>query len=174
MAQSVQIKKVSWWHERLADALIAFPEKRLTDIAKMMNCSLPWLSIVKNSDVFKDYWTLRSEAHSEAVTAGIKEKSFAVAEMCLENLSEKVAERMDAGIMTISESLDVFDTMLKRFGPAAGGPGTAPVNLNLNLGLVTQEQLASAREKMRKVVDIEPVQQLEASAEAEASLKKVG
>lgn len=153
MAQSVQIKKVAPWMERLADLLIAEPGIQNNELAKRMSKSYVWISIVKNSDVFLDYWKLRSQSHSEAVTAGIKEKTFALAEMALETMCEKVEEKREAGILTLQESLDVYDVALKRFG-YGGKPGgdNQPSNnttVIINQGLVNPEQLARAREKLR-------------------------
>lgn len=152
MAQSVQIKKVSPWMERLADLLIAHPEKRMMEIAKMMGRTYVWVSSVRNSDTFKDYWRMRSENHSDAVTLGIKEKSFAAAEMALDNILEKAASHADAGILTIQQSLDIFDMTMKRFAPNTLDPDVKSGSTTINnyVGLVSPEQLATAREKLRK------------------------
>ena len=155
MAKSIQVQKVLPWMERLADYMIAYPGARMTELAKLMDRTLVWVSIAKNSDCFKDYWAVRSKAHSEAVTADIKAKGFAVAEMALEALSDKLETQ--APTMTVETLLSVVDTTLKRVTPGNIGPGP---QINLNLGLVTPEQLAAARERMRRiespVIDLQP------------------
>lgn len=148
--------------ERLADHMIANPAARMTELAKLMGRTLVWVSIAKNSDCFKDYWAVRSKAHSEAVTADIKAKGFAVAEMALEALSEKL--ELQAQTMTVETLLSVVDTTLKRLTP--GNIGAGP-QINLNLGLATPEQLAEARERMRRMES--PVIELRPTTEAESA-----
>ena len=83
MAQ-VQIKAVSWQHEALADLMITEPHLSLGDYAKRLGFTLTWLSVVKNSDSFKDYFAIRRKVHGESLTTGIKEKAAAIAEMSLD------------------------------------------------------------------------------------------
>lgn len=158
MAQSVQIKKVSWWHERLADLLIAHPERTLGSIAKELNVTQAWLSVIKNSDVFVDYWITRSTEHSKEVTGGIKSKAFAGVELALDAINERV-ER-DGAIMPMNTLLEVVDVNMKRFGYDSSKQNQGPlINMNFQ-GLVTSDELALARSKMRdrqeKVIDLTP------------------
>jgi hypothetical protein len=133
--------------------MITSPHLTLTEIAKELKCSLGWLSIVKNSDVFKDYWTLRSKTHSEAITSGIKEKSAALAELSLDALIEDTQTQIALGTLTSREARANLELVTKRFGfdgsnqPQNGG---APV-VNLNLAMVDKELLADARKRMREV-----------------------
>lgn len=154
MAQSVQVKKVSWWHERLVDHMLAHPEQTLTQIAHHFKISLSWLSIVKNSDVFKDYWLARSEAHSAALVGNIKDKAFAAAEQALDIINHRL-ER-DAQVIPLETALNVVETTMKRFGYGSDDKGASPqVNMHFH-GLVSQDQLAQARARMRgEVVTVE-------------------
>lgn len=146
MAQSVQIQKVGWWHERLADIMIANPHATLGEIATALGKSQAWISIVKNSDVFVDYWRQRSGAHSSEVTNGIKAKGFAAAELALEHIHQRL-EEPSAALLPIDTLLNVVDVNMKRFGYDSEAQ-RAPV-LNINLGGVTPEQLAEARQRLR-------------------------
>jgi len=141
--------------ERLADLMIAHPAARMQDLAQLMGRTHVWVSIAKNSDCFKDYWAKRSEAHSEAVTADIKAKGFAVAEMALDALGDKLEK--ESSVMTTETLLSVVDVTMKRIAPA---PSIQAPQLNVNLGLVTADQLAQARERMRKqespVIELKP------------------
>ena len=159
MAQSVQIQKVNWWHERLADIMIANPHCTLGEIARALNKSQAWISIVKNSDAFIDYWKIRSKMHSDAVTGDIKAKGFAAAELALDRLHMKL-EGPEVELMTVDTLLNVVDVTMKRFGYSQE-TNKAPV-FNFNLGAATPEQLAAAREKLRsvdarEVVDVKPL-----------------
>ena len=160
MAQSIQVKKVGWWHERLADLLIAHPHLLLGDIAKMLNVTPVWLSIVKNSDVFQDYWRERSRAHSDAVTQDIKAKAFSVVDFALTELNDRLAEPAKRMVMPVEQLLDITDITMKRFnyGADKAAPQTQ-VNLVFP-GLVNPEQLQEARARMReqeaKVIELHP------------------
>lgn len=157
MAASVQITKVNWWHERLADKMLSEPHLTLTEIAKQLGCTLTWLSIVKNSDVFKDYWCLRSKAHSEAITSGIKEKSAALAEMSLDVLIEDTEMQIKLGTMTSREARANLELVTKRFGFDGTAQPQAPgaTVVNLNLAMVNKELLAEARAKMREIPKVQ-------------------
>jgi hypothetical protein len=155
VAASVQITKVNWWHERLADAMISQPHLTLTEISKQLGCTLTWLSIVKNSDVFKDYWTLRSKAHSEAITSGIKEKAAALAELSLDHLIEDTQIQMEHGTLSAREARANLELVTKRFGfDGANTPQQPGTVVNLNLAMVNKELLAEARAKMREVPQV--------------------
>lgn len=145
MAQSVQIQKVNWWHERLADLMIANPHCTLGELARALDKSPAWISIVKNSDAFIDYWRRRSDAHSLAVTDDIATKMRANVDLANEALNLKLSTQSE--LMTVETLLDVIDINTKRLGYGAN-PAQAPT-FNFNLGAVTPEQLAEARAKLR-------------------------
>jgi hypothetical protein len=147
VAQSVQVQKVNWWHERLADLMIARPDITLGEIARLLNKSQVWISIVKNSDVFQDYWHRRSLEHSAVVTHEVKAKGFAATELALDAILAKL-EFPEANGLTTETLLDIVDVNMKRFGYAPSG-GPSPPVINFNLGAVTPEQLAEARERLR-------------------------
>lgn len=156
MAQSVQIKAVNHRHERLADIMISEPGLRLEEIAKRLNLTVPWLSAIRQSDAFKDYWALRSKSHSDALTLGIKEKAAALTELSLDILLEDVASKMDLGVMTANEARENLDLVTKRFGfNGSNGPQQPAAPVNLNFGLVTVESLTEARKKLRQMRDDE-------------------
>lgn len=166
MAASVQIAKVNHWHERLADYMIAFPEATLGEIAAALQKTPSWISTVKNSDVFIDYWMRRSREHSKAVTRDVKAKGLATAELAIEQLHRKL-ESPEAQLLTTETLLNVVDVTMKRFGYGNDAISKAPA-INVNLGLVTAEQLAEARAKLRKaeeIIEIEPVKALPAPQE---------
>lgn len=152
MAQSVQVKAVSWQHEALADLMITEPQLSLGECAKRLGFTLAWLSIVKNSDSFKDYFTLRRKVHSDALTIGIKEKAAALAEMSLDVLIEDTQVKLDNNAMSASEARENLDLVAKRFGfDGTVGPQRAAAQVTLNVGMVTAEALEQAREKLRAI-----------------------
>lgn len=151
MAKSAQIDKVGWWHERLADWMLANPDRTLGEAAREFNCSQAWISIIKNSDSFRIYWELRSTAVSEEVESrtagtivGIKEKTAALTELALDQLNARV-ER-NGVVMPVGELLDIAQVGLKSLGYGANKTA-APAAVNVNIGLVDQATLQKARER---------------------------
>jgi hypothetical protein len=151
MAQSIQVKKIGWWHERLADWMVANPEKQLGDAAKHFDCTRAWLSIVKNSDCFKIYWATRSGDFSNALNdkavdtiMGVKEKVGAVTELAL----DEIARRLDTQgeVMSTDTLLDITSMGVKSLGYGAKASTPSPT-VNVNVGLVSSEALAKARER---------------------------
>lgn len=162
MGNAVQIQKVSWWHERLADYMIAYPDHTLQQIAVVFGRTPQWISIIKNSDAFIDYWRKRSGEHSSAVTQDVKSKGFAAAELALDRLNSKL-EGPEGDLMTPDTLLQVVDVTMKRFG-YDNAKNQAPV-FNFNLGSVTPEQLAAAREKLRRNEQVTELKALPPPAE---------
>lgn len=156
MAQSLQIKKVNWWHERMIDLMIAHPEKTQNELAGMLNVSVAWFSIVKNSDVFKDAWAMRSNAHSVAVTNDIKAKAFAASEMALDAVIDRLEQ--NASVMPVDTLLNVVDTTMKRLG-YSNDKDSAPPQINMQfIGVVSPEQLEQARERMRNRTEVKALE----------------
>lgn len=153
MAESIQIKTIGWWHERLADWMLANPHLTLGDAAKHFEVSRSWLSIVKNSDCFKIYWATRSGEFSgvltEKVTDSImdlRNKTAAVTELALDELSRRLDGAPEA--IPTDTLLDVSQMGLKALGYGAKAASASPtVNVNISTGLVSADDLAKARQR---------------------------
>lgn len=145
---ATQIKKVSWWMERFADWMIANPDKFLKDAARELNVSQSWLSIVKNSDAFKSYWTSRSEEASGVILTSIREKLTATTEMALDALNEKLA--IEAPHLSRAELLEIAEKGLDKLGYGASKSIPAPV-VNVQNITVSSHDLAEARRKIHEM-----------------------
>ena len=140
--------KILWWYERLADSLIANPQLTLGEIAAQFGCTQAWLSTIKNSDVFKEYWTRRSNEASKDLLGELRSKGMAAAEMAVDALNRRL--ELEADSLPIPTLLEVADISMKRFGYDSGGKkGQAPTVNNFNLGVVTPTELAEAHARMR-------------------------
>lgn len=139
----VQVKKVNWWHERLADWMIANPQKKLSDAALEFDCSVSWISIVKNSDSFKAFFAERSAGASDVILGGIKDRLAAVAEQTL----ELVEDRLDRNgmVMPYDELLSTSSMALKALGYGIASKSAPPAPSQVNVNIVTPELLAEAR-----------------------------
>ncbi len=129
----------------MADWLIVNPTKTNREAAKAFDVTEAWLSTVKNSDAFVDYFTEISRAHSKAVCSDLASKTRAVAEMALDELGRRM--ETDATVLPFSEIRDTADVMLKRagYGEAKG----AAAQTVINVGVVTRGDLEILRAQMR-------------------------
>lgn len=89
MADSVQIQSMSHRHMAMADWLLAHPnEKNLELMSKHFNVSRSWLSIVMNSDVFKEYFEKRRIAWEQEMMKDIGAQQLDVAKKAYERLTD--------------------------------------------------------------------------------------
>lgn len=145
MSQSASIAKVNPWHQRLADWLICNPTATNREASLHFKVTESWLSTVKNSDAFQDYFQEISKAVSASVFASVREKTLAVADQSL----AKIQEQLDGPtVIPLGALVDIADMALKRTGHGEGkanGPA-----IQVNVGLVTKDQLEASRLKMRE------------------------
>lgn len=138
-------RTVHWWYERLADWMIANPHLSMKDAALAFGKSHYWILQLKNSDTFQRFWRERSGAASVEFVGGIKSKAFAAAEASLDLLNDKLEEAPQS--FTVNGLLDVVDTTMKRFGYEP--PARPGATVNVNVGLVSPQELQEARARMR-------------------------
>lgn len=164
---AIQIKKVNWWHERLADWMICNPSRTLKEAAKEFNCTIPWIYALKNSDAFKAYWIERSGDASDRIVSGVVEKTGALAELALDRMLERM--NSPGEVLPTPLLLQTIDTSLKRLGytsparPPANSAASSPSpSVTVNVAVVSAEQLAAARERMKVLhgIDVAPTREL--------------
>lgn len=146
----MQVAKVNPWHQRLADWFIANPTANLNETAKHFSKTPSWISIVKNSDAFQDYFQKLSLAHSEAMAQTVREKTLALGDQAVSQLQEQMDLAAATGAQLPAATLiDIADMALKRTGHGeARSAGPAAV---VNIGLVSREELDRHRRSMREV-----------------------
>ena len=154
MADSVQIKKVNNWHQALSDFMIANPEAKAYEAAAFFGVSESWLSIVKNSDSFKDFHQKRRDQHFDRISTGVGEKLETLAELTLDEAIERVEESKAEGsqALPMSALTDLSKMALNAMG--FGGRGGVQVNLNQdNRSVVVNDAAAlkRARETMAEI-----------------------
>lgn len=151
----LQVQKVGWWHERLADWMIANPHRHLKEAAKEFDVSPVTIYLIKNSDAFAIYWATRSGDFSEALknkaidhTTAVMEKTAAVTDQALDALSERLDKQ--AEVMPIGQLIDISNMGLKALGYKAAKNAPAGAGVQINLGMVDPVALARAREKLKR------------------------
>lgn len=148
-----QVQKVNWWHERLADWMIANPQANIKDAAKEFNCSVQALYLIKNSDAFAIYWATRSGDFSEALknkaldhTTAVMEKTAAVTDQALDALGARLANQ--AEVMPIDQLIDISNMGLKALGYKASKNSSTP-GVTINNFAVDPAALERARERIK-------------------------
>src|SRR5690242_17529910 len=129
-----EIAKVSDWHERFAEWLILNPDKGLEEAAKVFNRSVPWLSTVRNSDAFQDYFKKLSSAHTGAVLHSVREKTLGLADQVITKLQERV--ELEGASIPLKGLLEIADVALKRTGHGDGPAAVAGGPVQVNIGVV--------------------------------------
>ena len=95
MARTKQIKRLEDWHHQLIDLLLAHPEKSGREVAKHFGVSAVWISIVKNSPIFRAEYERRREMISRAVAADISAQATALTNLSLGIMTERIVRGGD-------------------------------------------------------------------------------
>ena len=75
----VQIQSMSHRHKAIADFLLTHPDvKNLDILCRQMNISRPWLSVVMQSDVFKEYFEKRRREWEKEMVGQIGNQQLAL------------------------------------------------------------------------------------------------
>lgn len=145
--------KLNHRHQAMAEWLVANPDATLTDLAKDMNYSLPWVSRIVGSDMFQALYQNLCEERQVITVHSIGTKIAAAGHLAMDRLVERLAGKpSDRLLMQATDS--ILDKM---------GYGSKNVTVNSSgdtyVGL-TPEDLERAKVKARalnagEIVDVE-------------------
>lgn len=136
------IQRLSNTHDDVMNVLCANPFIGLRELSDLTGYSIPWLSRLMNSDMFRARMEVKKGEVFVAVVEDIPGKLNALAHQAVDKLAEKLEVAEDPEFI-----LDTFDKVMHRAGyaPKTGG-GTGGVSLTQNnTFLVSREDLQSAR-----------------------------
>jgi hypothetical protein len=139
---ATQIKKVRAWHEELLEFILANPRASLADASLYFNVSQSWISIVTNSDAFKELMAQRRETHFSRVSASVVERVTALADITIEKMTQRVENDPEISIGSLK---DIGDLALKSLGFGAKPGSTVNVNNNQQNVFIDKETLERAR-----------------------------
>jgi hypothetical protein len=143
----LQIATVNHHHRFIVDWELEHPGGKMKELAAILGCTEAHLSVVRNSDAFKDYRDRRRQAHDEKISKSVIEGVEELANTSVEVLNERIQkEREDLGLGIIKETADMA---LKALGYGGNRNGPLVGNLNIINGVPT-EDLERARAKMRE------------------------
>jgi hypothetical protein len=159
------VAKLSPWHAAIVDWEFSHPDKKMKECAKHFQVTEPWLSRLRNSDLFIAYREERRVEHNKTVSLTIVDRVETVADITLEVIAERVKEeREDISLSLLTEIGGMALTALG-FGskaPQVPGGGSA---VNVNIGIASPAALESARGLMIQL-QAEDVEVIEHEGEA--------
>lgn len=152
-----QIAKVGWWHEAIIDWMLENPDGKLGQCAMHFGRTQAWISVIINSDAFKELLEQRKLLHAHMISLTLTEKLEGIAHQSLDALEESLEAHKDGGTMSVGCARDTAEMALKALGYTARSPGALHLNVphgsQVNIGVATPEVLAEARRKMKEMQD---------------------
>lgn len=104
------------WHEELLEFLLANPRASLQEISFHFSATPSWISIVKNSDAFKEMWAKRRQEHFDRVSISVTDRVTALADVTIDALTVKMEQNILSDTATIEQLKEVGDMALKALG----------------------------------------------------------
>lgn len=156
-----QIQTINYRHEALVDWMISRPDGTMREAAADLAMSEHQISIVRNSDAFRDYYSRRMRDHQTRVSEGIVELTQGVARESLEAIQEKI--KNERAKLKLESLTDAAEMSLKALGFGRPAGGHNHTQNNFMFANVSPEMLAEARKKMQEQRSTPPL--LESSAE---------
>lgn len=138
----IDVKLTKPWHEALADFYIQYPQASGREAAAYFKVSTAWISIVKNSDSFKELLRHRLVAHRELISVSVINKVEALADQALDELAKQMNDRE----LPVEHVKDIAAMSLKAMG-FGGDRGGAAVQNNITI-VADRTALAEARDKL--------------------------
>lgn len=155
----LQIQKVNWWHERLAEWMLKNPSRSLKEAASDFNCAVGTIYLIHNSDAFKEYWAKVSGGITSGVSEHIVAKARTVAELALDQLIDRLSV---PGSVGVADATDTANKMLHRLGFGATPAGLPAPSVTVNVIQATPDALQAARAKVQALT-ARPIKNLSAS-----------
>jgi hypothetical protein len=151
MANSVQLKTMKPKHEAIIDWLLVNPgAKTLNPLCAEMSISRSWLSIVMQSDCFREEYTRRRQNHSQELSKQLIEKQLKITLKALDKVDDLMDDEDE---IDLRGALEVADRTAKHLG-FHPRPGLGPVieeTHTRELRTVDAGTLHEARETIKRV-----------------------
>lgn len=105
------LTRVHYWHDQIIDCIIANPGISQGEVAAKFGYSQTWMSIMVNSDAFKERLAeRRDELVDPVIRASLEEKLHALADISIKTLIDKLTVAPDA--RTANAALKTVTTAL--------------------------------------------------------------
>ena len=143
------VKKLSAWHAAIVDWEFFNPEKNMSECAKRFGVTEPWLSSLRNSDLFVAYREERRQNHNGMVSETVIDKAERVAGITLDVMAEKLEK--EGTDISFSALTEVGGLMLKSLGFGERQAQNIPSGFTVNIDVASSGALKEAREKMAQL-----------------------
>ena len=151
MAKSVQLQSMKPKHDSIIDWLLVNPgAKTLNPLCAAMSISRSWLSIVMQSDCFKEEYTRRRQSHNSELSKQLIEKQLKVTLKALDKVDDMMDDEDE---IDLRGALEIADRTAKHLG-FHPRPGLAPLveeTTERVLRTVDAGTLHEARETIKRV-----------------------
>lgn len=148
MSNVVDVKHISPKYEKLADLLILRPDLKNPDLAAELGVSETWLSSVKNSNTFKEYFRERRTAlESEIVKAKMGEMT-GQALVAHNQILAELQRRAQKSTTSTKDLLGITDRLQKVLGLDRQDSPMLVIAPQQQVGVVDADLLRAARERM--------------------------
>lgn len=122
-AGKTELAKVRFYHDTIIDLILVNPSISQNELAKQCGYSVTWMSIIVNSDSFKERLAERkAELVDPILRATIAEKVDGAANRALDRL----IERLDSPVHGSIKTQDLVSIAKLSVGPKAAPPPPAP------------------------------------------------
>lgn len=146
----------TWWYSAIADAMIRNPDLRMQDIAALLGKHPNTVSMIVNTDMFREYFAQRKEAwrqdHDHALRAKLTDVATESLDIVLEQLKAKRTQ------IPLNVALKVTESALDRLGYApSSGPEVVVNNTvdarqqSVSVQGLSASELEEARQALRRV-----------------------
>jgi hypothetical protein len=151
------LSHVHYWHDAFIEAIVANPLISQGDLARLCGYSESWVSIMVNTDAFKNRLAERKAEISDPILrASVKERVEAAAKRSL----DKLIERMDANAPMKTNELIAIAKLGVEGAPAPINPFAQTNNYIVQLPPVAQtsaQWLAASKGRgVPEVIDVSP------------------
>lgn len=144
-------RPVKWWHTAIIDDMIIYPTATHQERATRLGYTKQAIMMLINSDMFKAAYAARRADFQSKLDDDIRGKMARNATLALDIMHEKLEKKRDTvGFKDLTEA---SNSLLDRLGYGVkAAPATAvQVNVNNATPVVTRDDLAEARARLREV-----------------------
>jgi hypothetical protein len=139
------------WYPAIADWQLEHPGGKLTDCAKELGKHVNTITMIVNTDMYRDYFARRREEWTRNHDFSIINKTTHVAERALDVMLDKLEKQADKLPMNLVT--EVATSALDRLGYAPKPPASVEVNVNTdNRKVVMVPISAGALEEARDAI----------------------
>lgn len=142
-----------WWYPAIADAMLRNPDYSQEKIARELGKTPVTISMIVNTDLFRDYFAQRRKDWERTHDASLVQKTMKVASSALDILAESMEKKRDS--IPIGQLTQIATSALDRLGyspnkPAAPAGGLTVNAQNAQLVMpVSADQLREAQDAIR-------------------------